>query len=187
MIIKSLKRSTRSKKLLIGIAVLVGLISTFIVLEMTGVTHFFSPPDVQTNSEEPSAQSNFTGGHEREVIYSDKNEGIVTDTQGNVSTIPPESDWSSSADGIISVYSPTKNSVLSSGQTLSGESTVDTISFRLIDNISGVIAQGKISVISGKFSGIFDFNTSATEGRLDVFVTNTNGVESSIVEVPVRF
>jgi len=187
MKINNQKKFTLCKKLFIIASILVGLALIFIALEITDVIHFFDKPVSQTTSNEPSAQSDFNGGKERETIYSDKNEGVVKDTQGDVSTIPPESDWSSSTEGIISVYSPAKNSVLSSGKTLSGESTAGIISFRLTDNVSGMIAQGKISVINGKFSGVFDFKTTATEGRLDVFVADSNGIESSVVEIPVRF
>lgn len=197
MIIKSLKKSTTRKKLLIVAGVFVVLISIFLILETTGVTHIFSSvnnqingknnEDAKTTSKEPSAQSDFTNGGKREVTQTNKNEGIVTDTKGNIPTTPPKVEWLSSADGVISVYSPTKNSILASGQSITGESTSKTISFRLIDNVSGVIAQGTISGVNGKFSGIFDFQTSATEGRLDVFISNSNGVESSNVEIPVRF
>jgi len=187
MIIKKLNRLTRHKKLLWASAILVVLVSAFIILDVTGITHFISSPNNKSTNTESPAQSDFTGGKEREVINSDKKEGTITDTKGVVTTIPPESEWSSSSDNAVTVYSPAQNSILSSGNTLSGKSTAETISFRLIDSVSGVIAQGKISVVSGKFSGIFDYSTTATEGRLDVFIADANGIESSIVEIPVRF
>ena len=187
MLTKNNRKSNNLKKLYIIASILVVISLIFVGLEMFNVTHFFNSKPIETTSKEPSAQSDFNNGKEREIIDSNKNEGIVTDTQGNIPTIPNQSEWTSSTDGVISVYSPVINSILTNGSSLSGESTTDNISFRLIDNISGVIAQGKITVVNKKFSGIFGFETKATEGRLDVFTADTNGVESSIIEIPVRF
>lgn len=50
MIIKSLKKSTTRKKLLIVAGVFVVLISIFLILEATGVTHIFSSVNNQINS-----------------------------------------------------------------------------------------------------------------------------------------
>jgi hypothetical protein len=143
--------------------------------------------NTETTSRQPSAQSTFTGAGKKEIVQSNSNEGVVTDTGGTISTLPPSSDWSSSTSGVITVYSPAKNSLLSSGQTLSGKSSAGRVSFRLMDSISGVIAQGSISVVNDKFSGTFSFATSAKDGRLDLFTTDSNGVESNGVEIPVRF
>jgi len=143
--------------------------------------------NAETTSKQPSAQSTFTGAGKKEIVQSNKNEGVVTDTGGNISTLPPSSGWSSSTSGVITVYSPAKNSLLSSGQTLSGKSTAERVSFRLMDSVSGVIAQGSIGVVNDKFSGTFSFVTSAKDGRLDLFTTDNSGVESNVVEIPVRF
>lgn len=143
--------------------------------------------EAETTSREPSAQSNFTYGVKREVVQSKKNEGIITDTNGSIHSMPPSSEWSSSPSGVITVYSPAKNSLLLNGSVLSGESSADRISFRMIDSVTGVIAQGSISVVNKKFSGKFSFETIAPEGRLDVFTTNDEGIESNVIEIPVRF
>lgn len=51
MIIKKLSKLTRHKKLLWASGVLVVLISTFTILEVTGVTHFISSPDNRTTEQ----------------------------------------------------------------------------------------------------------------------------------------
>ncbi|NTW62302.1 hypothetical protein HGB25_02750 [Candidatus Saccharibacteria bacterium] len=140
-----------------------------------------------TTSKEPSAQSDFNSGGKKDIIQSNKSEGFLTDNNGSVTSVPARSEWLSSTSGKISVYSPLKNTALKSGQALSGESTVDRVSFRLIDSVSGVIAQGSLGVVNGKYSGNFDFTTSAKEGRLDVFLVNSDGIESETIEIPVRF
>ena len=187
MLAKNTYKHKNTKKICIIALISIMIIAIFVGLEVSGVTHFFNKDSAETTSKEPSAQSNFNDGKERDVISSNKDEGTVTDTKGVVTTTTEKSEWSSSIDGIISVYSPIQDSILSKGDVLSGESSSDNISFMLTDNVSGLIAQGKITVVNGKFSGTFDFKTTATEGRLDIYIENADGVESSIVEIPVRF
>lgn len=188
---KNKQKNSQPKKIIVVVAITLAVIClAFFILEITKTTHIFNNPvseTATTTSTEPSAQNDFNSGKAREVIQSNKEEGTVTDTNGNVNATPPESEWTSSSDSVISVYSPVKNSILSSGQILSGQSANGDVSFRLIDNISGMIAQGKISVVNNKFSGLFNFDTKATEGRLDVFIASADGTESSVVEIPIRF
>jgi len=145
--------------------------------------------NAKTTSTQPTAQSDYTGGSPKgqSTPTTQSPEATVTDNNGVVSSTPPSSQWTTSPNGVITVYSPAQNSVLKSGDTLSGASSASRIYFRLIDNVSGVIAQGSISVVNGKFSGKFNFSTTATQGRVDVFEQNANGVESSNVSVSVRF
>lgn len=142
---------------------------------------------VSTTSEQPSAQSDFTSSKERSANTTDKNEGTVTDNNGDIKSIPPSSEWSTSSDSLISVYYPQKNSILTNNSTISGETSKDVVSFRLIDDIYGMIAEGTIKVVDKKFSGNINFNTTGSEGRLDVYYSNSNGAESSAVEIPIRF
>lgn len=51
MIIKKLNRLTRHKKLLWASGVLIVLISTFTILEVTGVTHFINPSNTKTTEQ----------------------------------------------------------------------------------------------------------------------------------------
>jgi hypothetical protein len=184
MITKKL-RTTTNRKIILAMVII--LIVASGVIGYLWLNRQSAGESVKTTSKEPSAQSSFTNGGKREVVQSNKNEGIITDTGGNVSSLPPSSDWSSSASGVITVYSPAKNSILSTGQALLGESSADRVSFRLIDSVSGVIAQGSIGVVNDKFSGSFSFKTTAQEGRLDIFTTSSDGVESNLVEIPVRY
>lgn len=184
MKIKRTQLVSKRKMLLIFAISLIVVLGVFVCVWRKGQS---VNNGVETTSKELSAQSSFTNGGKRTVVQSDKNEGVVTDTGGNISSLPPSSDWSSSYGGAITVYSPVKNSILSTGQTMSGVSTADRVSFRIIDSVSGVIAQGSLGVVNKKFSGSFSFETTAKEGRLDVFTVSSDGVESNIIEIPVRF
>lgn len=127
-------------------------------------------------------------GTDRDPTTPERNEGMVTDNNGNVGSIPPESQWTTSQTGVITLYAPAKNSVVKKGNTISGKSTASAVSYRLIDDVTGVIAQGQLTVSNGQFSGTFDFNTTASEGRLDLFTTySDDGTESNNIEVPIRF
>lgn len=184
----------KSKKILfILVAALIILVagSTLFFTEKTHITDFIKinkqNTSQSTDKTEPSAKSDFTGQKERQTTKNDKDEGFVTDTNGSETATSNKSDWITSSDGIISVHNPIKNSILSTNESLLGESTSKTVSFRLIDSVSGMIAQGKLGVVNNKFSGVFDFKTTASEGRLDVYIENDNGSESSTLEIPIRF
>lgn len=141
----------------------------------------------KTTSNEESAQSDYKAGGKRDAAQpQDKPEVGVTDTGGSTQTGSNSAPIRSS-DGVISVTSPAANSIFSSGSSLAGESSAPKVSYRLMDNVSGVTATGELTVVNGRFSGRFNFSTSASQGRLDVFVVNTDLTEKSVVEVPVRF
>lgn len=179
-------RRTKKKLLaILALAVLLSVASYFIYQRTTKKDYVI--PGVKTTSTAPSAQEDFTGGSNREVNRTTKNEGQVEDTSGSVATVPSQNQWSTSDSGAITVYAPAKDSIIKSGDLLSGSSNLSKISYRLIDNVSGVIAQGSLSVVNGKFSGSFNFSTTGTAGRLDIYSASAEGIESSNIEIPVRF
>lgn len=183
----------RKQLLLFGALILIGgLVVLF--LEKRQIIDLYSkeptavnPSDAKTTSSAPTAQEDFTGGDERLIPENKKNEGTVQDTGGTASNNVDDSLWTNSADNMITVYSPAKNALVTNGSVLSGESKLPKVYFRLIDDVSGVISRGSLNVVNGKFSGTFDFSTTGTNGRLDIFNSASDGVESSNVEIPVRF
>lgn len=185
----------RNKKrlILLGVLVLLASLTAWLLIPNSSRDRFLNESaeeatdNAQTTSTTPTAQSDYTSGNDRPVSNQDKNEGLVVDNHGNVGNVPSEDQWTSSNSGQITVYFPAQNALLADGDSLSGSSSLSEISFRLIDSVSGLIAQGQITVVNGKFSGTFDFNTSANEGRLDVFGVASDGTEFSEIEIPVRF
>lgn len=194
---KKYQKSRSKKKFLIILGIVVAAALLFGVLEVTGKTNVFlnqsdgqseEDRNAKTTSKAPTAQEDFTEGNDRQPTTSDRSdEGTVNDTGGNVSSPPPQSQWTTSTSGAVTVYSPARDTLLANGSNISGKSSASRVSFRLIDNISGVIAQGDLSVVNGNFSGTFNFSTTASEGRLDVFTTRDDGVEGNNIEIPVRF
>jgi hypothetical protein len=115
--------------------------------------------------------------------------GGVVDQKGQTAgTLPPPSQWASSSSGNITLQQPSANTVVKSGDTLSGLAKVGTVQFILKDNSIGLIAQGTLSVVSGKFSGVLQFTPHSKSGTLEVYYPNpSNGAEEDVVEINVSF
>lgn len=192
------RRTTSNRHKWIVVAVIIVFLAAGVVfvLEKSGTTSFFSSivdnEQAQTTSDVPSAQPDYNGGAAAEenkdpgnTIREDKGTAVITDTNGATSSDTSQPLRSST--GEITVYLPHSGSKLASGQELSGTSTLSTVQYRLIDNVSGVITTGSLRVVNSKFSGTLSFDTSASEGRLDIFGTKSDANEFSNIEIPVRF
>lgn len=147
---------------------------------------------VKTTSEQPSAQENYTSTENDDnkslpgnTLGENRGSATVQDDGGNGST--ETANPIVSATGELTVFSPGLNSLVKSGQSISGKTKLSKVNFRIIDSISGVIASGELTVVNGKFSGTTSYTTNAKEGRIDIFGTKTDGTEFSNIEIPVRF
>ena len=116
--------------------------------------------------------------------------GGVISTSGqnssNSSTASTNSATSSSS-GLITLIQPSSNSTISNGAIIYGTSKLSEVGYTLIDNRVGIISQGSLSVINGVFSGRMLFTPQSTTGRLDVYSTNAQGVQSNEIEINVNF
>lgn len=193
----SKKTLITKKKVMVLVLVLIAAGLSFLILEKRNVINLYSSndapasaDDAKTTSTAPSAQEDFNEGGEREPgnsLQENEGSGTISDQQGNATAQTDPGSWTTSSSGEISIHSPTRNSSVKTGAEVSGTSTLSTVSYRLIDNVSGLIAQGELNVVNGRFAGRLNFNTTATEGRLDVFGTKQDGVEFSNVEVLIKF
>ena len=118
---------------------------------------------------------------------SSRNSGGATDTSGSVSANTDSSKWVTSASNVITVKQPIADSTINDGGVISGSASVDEVNYRLSDNAVGVVAQGTLNVVNGNFSGALHFTPQGTGGRLDVFTTNSMGVEYNEVQINVSF
>ena len=116
-------------------------------------------------------------------------QGTATDNAGKspsaITTAPNQ--WVQSQSGAITLQQPIANATIATGFILNGLATVNPVSYTLIDNQSGVISQGVISVVGGKFSANVSFKSTGTTGRLDVYSSSPNGKEINQVQIPVNF
>jgi hypothetical protein len=117
----------------------------------------------------------------------DRNIGSSTDTRGQSSSNTSASQWVSSASGAITVKQPLADTKFSDGSVLGGSAKVGQVQYRLKDNNVGVISRGTLNVTDGNFSGIIHFSSQGTGGQLDVFSTDSQGVEYDEVQINVRF
>lgn len=113
--------------------------------------------------------------------------GGGTDTKGQTTSNTNSSQWITASSGNITIEQPIANTTLQNGSTLSGTAKISTIHFRLIDNAVGVISEGTLSVVNGKFSGSLSFTPHSPTGQLDVFDVGTNGVELDEIQIAVKF
>lgn len=146
--------------------------------------------DEKTTSVAETAQEDYSQGNHREPgssLLENAGSAIIVDGHGSVDSSIDQSEPLISDTGQIMVYAPTSNTMLDSGANLLGKSSLDKVSYRLIDSVTGVISTGELKVVNGYFSGKINFTTSATEGRLDVFAVNKDFSEYSNVEIPINF
>lgn len=117
------------------------------------------------------------------------NDGTAKDNNGQPQTsgIANSNQWMASASGNITVKNPITKSTVKSGFNLYGSAKLSQVQYRLIDDRVGVISRGFISVVSGSFSADVNFQPKSNSGRLDVFTTDDNGVESNEVQIPLNF
>lgn len=113
--------------------------------------------------------------------------GGSVDTGGKTAATTNSSQWVTSKSGVITVEQPVANATLQNGDYLIGTAKVGTISFRLSDTSVGQIAAGNMQVVNGKFSGKLGFTAHSSAGELDVFSTNSKGVELNEIQIAVRF
>lgn len=192
---RSMKLFKNKKLVLIVIIVLLSLVAALFVLEKKGITNLIGnnntnlDDEAKTTSNAATAQEDYKDGNPREAGNTiDENRGSATviDNGGRSSSVDTSNPVVSKT-GEITVYSPAANAILTNPTNISGKSTLSKISYRLIDNVSGVISTGELSVVNGSFSARLSFETSAQTGRLDIYGTKPDGVEFSSIEIPVRF
>jgi hypothetical protein len=178
----------RSKKSLLKPSVFLGVILVtaglaLLALELTNTTHFFhaKPQSKQVvTAQSPSGQKTITTDNSQPS-------GGATDTHGSSVPDTTSSQWVTSQTGYITVKSPLADSRLQDGGTVAGSAKVGTVYYRLTDNKVGVIAQGQLTVTDGKFSGSLHFQPKGTGGRLDVYSTDSAGIEYNEVQINVSF
>lgn len=188
------KRQKKSKNKRMRVATAVLIVVIIAAAAWVAYSKWFTDPkDVEntvTTSEQPSAQADYNAGGDdnKEAPGNTLHEGggSAGIAEGAGSGAENTGEPIVSSTGEITVYAPAQNSVVKSGQVVSGASSLPTVSYRIIDNVSGVIASGQLNVVDGKFSGKLNFDTSATEGRLDIFATKADGTEYSNIAISLE-
>lgn len=185
----------KHKKLLLVLGGILLCVLTLVALEATNVTNFLkndsseqsSNEPAKTTSKTPSAQPDFSDGDDRQPNDTTQpNKGSAIVNEGNAGAVDTSNPVVSNT-GEITAYSPKVNAKVGSEATLSGTSTLPRVEYRIIDSVSGVIASGSLNVTNGKFSGKITFDTTANEGRIDLFAVRSDFSEYSYIEIPIKF
>jgi|GEM_PF-1783418 len=92
-----------------------------------------------------------------------------------------------SQSGKITLFSPTEGQDVSKSIDVKGTAEVAVVFYRIHDNSRGMIGNGKLSVVDGKFSGKLSVSTSAQSGTFEVYSFDSQGRETNHISVGVKF
>lgn len=146
--------------------------------------------DAVTSSSAASAQNDYKGDdrHTDDGQTDPVKQGGAVDNNGDTSSSSDTSKEIMSASGLLSVISPASGDTISTGATLRGTAKNSSeVQYRIIDNTVGVIGQGALKVVNGRYSGTLQFTPQASSGRIDIFTYNSNYQEQNNVQVQVQF
>ena len=187
------KKSSRKYRYMLLLPLVV--IIVVVILEVTNTTHFFHKAATVSAPAAPITKlpttTSASSGNKNPATNSTVSQGAATDKNGQtptsgVSTDP--SQWSTSSSRLITVKAPIRGSTFQSGDTVTGATSVASqVQYRLVDDQSGVIAQGSISVVNGNFTASLNFKASSSTGSLDIFSADQNGKETNEVQIPLNF
>lgn len=114
-------------------------------------------------------------------------QGESANTNGQAIANTPKNEWVTSDSGNITLEQPIAGTNLSNGAVVIGTAKLATIDYRLSDNSVGVLTQGTFNVNGGKFSGILHFTPKSSSGQLDIFTTDSRGIELNEIQIGVKF
>jgi hypothetical protein len=171
----------------IALAVLViAALALFLFLYRNSSNSLYGSPVDYSNSSNNQLQNPSASDDKSSQTSNSASQGGAIDNQGAGTAQTPSSQWTSSESGAITLYSPTASSTLRSGGIISGTAKVGTVQYRLVDDQVGVLAQGSLSVVNGKFSGTLQFTPHSSSGKLSVFSFNGSGAEINRIEISLK-
>lgn len=179
-----MRRNLLSPKVYVPVII---IIVAAIVLYL--LLHYRNPTPLAIKQGVSQPSSTTTGSH-KNITPHTVPQGGAKDNQGRVgnSGLPPESSWTTSSTGKITLQTPVANSVVRSGDQLIGRSNSSAVGFVLLDNKVGQIASGQLDVVNNQFSGTLQFTPHASNGTLQLYSPNpTNGAEENFLSIPVKF
>lgn len=179
---KVVNKNHKNKKIIAIILILIAL------LIVGGYLYHHDNKKVPTTTASNTAKS----GKTNKPSISSTQGGVTRNSSGTTgsaaSSLPPSSDWVSSTNGDIVLQQPSANSTIQPGDTISGTANVSNVQFILTDNTVGLIAQGTLNVVNGKFSGTLQFTPHSTTGKLEIYYPDPdNGAEEDVIDIGVNY
>lgn len=191
----SQQRQKRSLKIILPLAAIaIALISYGVYAYSTSVWPFNTDQSVvdDTATSEPNINKP-TSKEELDEKEEFSKDGPNTTTDGtgvvdsNGSSAEPTSSGVSSSSGNITLHSPSQGETLSSNLTVRGSAKVNSVHYRIKDNVNGVIGQGELTVVNGTFGGELRIHTEASSGTFEIYSLDQQGREINHVEVNVKY
>lgn len=191
----SQQRQKRSLKIILPLAAIaIALISYGVYAYSTSVWPFNTDQSVvdDTSTSEPNINKP-TSKEELDEKEEFNENGPNTNTDGtgvvdsNGSGDEPISDGVSSSSGNITLYSPSQGETLSSSIAVKGSAKVNSVYYRMKDNINGVIGQGELTVVNGTFGGELRIHTEASSGSFEIYSLDQQGREINHVKVNIKY
>jgi len=145
-----------------------------------------TPSSSPTTGASSSDDSTASSTKSQVPASSSANQGGAVDKKGQGVEKPSGSDAATSNSTNITLYSPTATATLHPGDTIIGAAKVEKVEYRLVDDQVGVLAQGDLSVVGGKFSGTISFSHHSNIGKLDIFSFDKNGAEINSISVNLK-
>lgn len=174
----SLKKPSRKKPILVGLLI-VGLLAVLAVggwygykyLKARSVKDPAGAKIQKTNIEDVAAEVNDN----------------QTPTPSVIQT-PPGQTPAAESSTAITITSPAAGARNSGGTKLEGTApNVRTVNYRIQSDDRGLIGQGELAVINGRYSGSVAVNGASGSGFIEVFVFDTEGREQKHSKVEVNF
>ncbi len=182
---KGTNRNSHKKTLL-----MIGLVVLVVAASYTAYAFYHSNRKVATAPDAGPVTSTKNNAQHKAVSNSSFSQGGAVDQKGastSGDTATDSSLWITSTSGNITLQQPTASSVLNTGDTIRGTAKTDTVQYRLVDDSAGVIAQGSLSVVGGKFSGVLQFKAYSSTGALKVFTIDpSSGAEVNHADIKIK-
>lgn len=108
-------------------------------------------------------------------------------TTSPVSSIPEQEQQASNSIG-ITISSPSAGSTVKAGTKLEGTAPAgySKVSYRIQSDERGLVGQGELNVVKGKYSGTIGSGGASGNGYIEVFVVDANGNEQKHTKVIVK-
>ena len=174
-------RTSRLKWLLVAVVMLVVL----------GVGGFFGYRwYMDSKAQDPVSEQNQQESTQDDTV-SVRDDQTDASTSTTPSTSPPSSvpiQEQQVATGIV-ISSPKTDSTVTNGTKLEGTAPTNyaSVSYRIQSDERGMVGQGELKIVNGKFSGTIGSGGATGAGLIEVFVIDANGREQKHTKVAVRF
>lgn len=165
------------------------LLVAVVVLAVLGLGGFFGYRwYMDSKAQDPvSEQNQQESTQDEEVGVQDNLTPSPSTTTSPVSSIPDQEQQASNSTG-ITISSPSAGSTVKAGTKLEGTAPTayTKVSYRIQSDERGLVGQGELNVVKGKYSGTIGSGGASGNGYIEVFVVNANGNEDKHTKVTVK-